>query len=118
LKDGEQEISSGNPIRVVVRIDFMLPMFEAATCENKRKVFRLMGAGGHSTAVKDRGVIEESATIDRVFLRFEEIDQIRHHLNLVAFDLFQSSDGVGSFSVVGKSMITSVEPKVSIRKSR
>ena len=94
----------------------MLSMFESATSENKRKIFRLVGACCHSTSVEDGGVIEEGATIDRVFLRLEEIDQIRHHLNLVAFDLFQSSDGVGSFPVMGKSMITSVEPKVSVGK--
>ena len=117
MEDGEKEVGGWNAVGIMGRVDFMLSVFESAPGEDEGEVLRLVGAGGHPATVKNRRVIEESAPIDGVFLRLEEIDEIGHHFDLIAFDFFQGGHGIWSFAVVGKSMVASVESEVSVGES-
>ena len=95
-------------------INLVLTVLEAPTCQYERQVSGRMSPGCHSAPIEDGCMIEQGASIDGIFLGLQEVDQIRHHGNLKAFDLLEGGHRFLTLPMVGKPVVAAVEAEVPV----
>ena len=78
----------------------MFTMLVTTACQHQGHVFGGMSSRGHAAPIEYRGVIEQGAAVDRVFLRLEQVDQVGHHGYLKPFYLLQCGYGFIALTVV------------------
>ena len=108
---------SGRTFQVIemrTGIHLVFPMFEASASQYEGQVSGGMPPRSHSAAIKDGGMVKQGASVDWVLLFFQEVDQVRHHGNLEAFDLLQGGNRFLALPVVGEPVVTTIEVKVPV----